>query len=90
MERNTTINYKGKEREAVEVDFKIIREDWNEYHLDDGTRIRIKPVASLIIRVPNEFDNDGNPVYLLKSSNVMSVSAPPALKKGADKKQEIH
>lgn len=90
MERKTTVTYKGKEREAIEVDFKIIREDWNEYHLDDGTRIRLKPVASLVIRIPNEFDNDGNPVYLVKSSNVMSVSAAPTLRKGADKKQEVH
>jgi hypothetical protein len=82
--------HQGKEKEAVEVDFKTIKEDWNEYNLDDGTRIKIKPVALNFVRVMNEFDSEGNPVYLVKASNVISVSAPDALRRMIGGKTEVH
>lgn len=90
MERPTKVNFQGIDRDAVEVDFKIVREDWNEYNLEDGTRIRLKPVVVGIIRIPGEFDNEGNPVYVVKSSNVMSVSAAANLKREAGKSSGIH
>ncbi len=90
MERPTKLNFQGIERDAVEVDFKVVKEDWNEYNLDDGTRIKLKPVAAAIIRIPGLFDNEGNPVYVVKSSNVMSVSAAANLKKGAEESSGVH
>jgi hypothetical protein len=90
MERPTRVNYQGVERDAVEVDFKIVKEDWNEYNLDDGTRIKLKPVATVIIRIPGVFDSDGNPIYMVKSSNVMAVSAAANLKKEAEESSGVH
>jgi len=90
MERLTKVFYQNREIEGVEVDFKTVKEDWNEYDLDDGTRIKLKSVASNIVRLPNEFDNEGNPVYMVKSSNVMTVSAPERLKRGAERNPEVH
>ena len=91
MDRLTKMTYQGKEIDAVEVDFKIVKEEWNEYDLADGTRIRLKIVASNMIRALNEYDNDGNPIYLVKSSNILAVSVPENLKKGKDKgTKEVH
>lgn len=91
MDRQTKVIYQGKETDAVEVDFKVVKEDWNEYDLADGTRIKLKAVASNIVRLLNEYDNEGNPIYLIKSSNVVGLSVPDKLKKGKMQgTKEIH
>jgi hypothetical protein len=85
------VTYQGREIETVEVDFKVVKEDWNEYELADGTKIKMKAVTSIINRAIDEFDSDGNPLYLVKSSNVIALSVPENLKKGPNKiGEEVH
>ncbi len=55
-----------------EVGFSPVLEDWNIYHLKDGTRIKVKLVVSLVQRVKAVFDQFGDPMYILNSSNVIS------------------
>lgn len=91
MERRGKVTFQGREIETVEVDFRVVKEDWNEYELADGTKIRVKAVTSNINRAIDEFDSDGNPLYLVKSSNVLALSVPENLKKGAnDTGKEVH
>jgi len=75
------IPYKGREVDAIEVEFQTRKEDWNEYQLMDGSTIKMKLVVSDIFRVPDEWDNEGNPVYVVRSNNVLVVRAPDNLKK---------
>jgi len=75
------INWKGKEVDALEVRFKSVREEWNEYDLEDGTTLRMKTVVSDIVRVEGEYDPENNPVYLVKSSNIVVAKSPDHLKK---------
>jgi len=82
MERITKVPYQGTIVEGVEMDFKTIKEDWNEYQLGDGSIIRMKVVVTNIVRLEDKYDNVGNPIYVVKSSNVLTVSAPEKLKKG--------
>lgn len=63
--------------------FQNVREYWNEYLLDDGTILKLKPVATEAFRVEGQYDNEGNPVYVLKSQNVLIVSPPDHLRRGA-------
>ncbi len=86
MEKRTTINFGGREVEATELGFKGIKEEWNEYQADDGTILRLKVVLSEIYRL-DEYDPDSKPIYVIKSSNVLSSSVPEHLKKGAAKIQ---
>jgi hypothetical protein len=76
-----TINYKGRQVDAVSIRYKSIREDWNEYDLEDGSTIRMKAIVSDVLSVPDEYDNEGNPVYVVKSTNMVVVSAPDHLKR---------
>ena len=46
-------------------------------------KIRMKAVTSGINRAIDVFDSDGNPLYLVKSSNVIALSVPENLRKGA-------
>lgn len=50
----------GTEREGIEVDFDTIKEAWNEYRLEDGTRLRIKTV---LIRAVRLLDENGQPAF---------------------------
>lgn len=65
----------GQLTDATEVGFRTHGEHWNEYLLDDGTVIRLKPVVTMITRVEGLIDEKGQPVYIVESSNVLSVSA---------------
>lgn len=68
-------------KESELVDITDSKENWNEYLLADGTVLRMRGVLTEVWRVLDEFDADGNPRYILKSSNITSVNAPDALRK---------
>ena len=57
-----------------------VKEDWNLYQLHDGSEVRMRTVVSEIFKVRGEFDREGNPVYVVRSSNVMVVKAPDNLR----------
>jgi len=82
MERTIKVPYEGKIVEGFEMDYKSIKEDWNEYQVNDGTIIRMKSIVTNIAKLPDKYDKDNNPVYIVKSSNVVSISVPDKLKKG--------
>jgi hypothetical protein len=82
MERRTRIKFGGKEVDATQIDFKSIKEEWNEYQAEDGTVIRLKVVVSEVYRL-DDYDQDSKPIYVIKSSNVLSSSVLEHLKKGA-------
>ena len=77
----TKINFQGREVDATEVEFQTRKEDWNEYQLMDGTVIKMKLVVSGIFRIDGLYDDEGNPVYQIKSTNVASVKSPDTLKR---------
>ena len=75
------IPYKGREVEAEDVSFSVVNEDWNRYQLHDGTEIRMRLIVRDVVKIPGEFDNEGNPVYIVKSGNVVVVKAPTNLRR---------
>ena len=77
------IKWQGRDVDGLEVRFRSNHEEWNDYTLEDGTSLRMKAVVSEIVRLDGEFDNEGNPVYLVKSTNVLVIKAPDNMKKGA-------
>jgi hypothetical protein len=70
--------------DATELSFQNVREHWNEYLLDDGTIIKLKPVATEVFRIDGQYDKQGNPVYVLQSTNVLVVNVPDEMKRKAD------
>ena len=75
------VNWQSQEVDGVEVRYKSIREDWNEYDIDDGSTVRIKLLVSDIVRLVDQFDKEGNPIYVVKSGNVVFIKAPDHLKR---------
>lgn len=84
MERRRKVPYQGKQVEGIEVPIKSSGELWNEYLLEDGTVIRVKVIMTDVVKVENEFDAEGTPVYVIKSTMISSVSAPEHLRRKED------
>ena len=84
MERRRKLRLGDKEFDAIEIPFQTGAEHWNEYLLNDGSVLKMKQVATQIFRLEGEYDGEGNPRYIVKSTNVLSVSASDDLmrKKG--------
>lgn len=67
--------------EVEEVGFRPLGEHWNEYLLDDGTTVRMKLVVVSAYRVEGEYDMEGNPAYILNSTNVVKTDSPDDLRR---------
>lgn len=82
MERKKKLKLpNGQEVDATVLSFQGGGEHWNEYLVDDGTVIRVKLVATEVLRLDGQYDAQDNPIYLLQSTNVMAVSSPDKLKR---------
>ena len=72
----------GKMAEGDLVEVEEAVERFSDIKLADGTQIRIKPVVVEVVRVDGEWDNEGNPTYMVRTANVMVVDvADQSLKK---------
>jgi len=71
----------GDQVDAEPVEINQSSEHWNQYMLEDGTVIKMKLVATRIVRLLNQYDQAGNPVYFVNSTNVVSIECPESLKK---------
>lgn len=59
--------------------FQAGGEHWNEYLVEDGSVLRVKLVATEVVRVDGQYDQEGNPLYIVNSTNVLAVSSPEDL-----------
>ena len=72
----------GNPTEVSEVPIAHSEERANEYELEDGSVIRFRAVATAVLRIDNQFDGEGNPLYLVKNGQVVTVvKAPDHLRK---------
>ncbi len=74
-EDKVTINFGGREVEATPIEVNQSNERWNEYLLEDGTVLKMKLILKKVLKVEGEVDAEGNPVYVMQSTNVTAVSA---------------
>jgi hypothetical protein len=71
----------GRDIEAEVVGFRAGGEHWNEYLLDDGTVFKIKLVVTEIVRVKDQYDVNGDPIYAASHTQVTAVDAPEGLRR---------
>lgn len=74
------VPYQGSEVEATPVTPTSTSEHWNQYLLEDGSVVRMKLVATEFLKIDDEYDAEGNPVYVIRSTNVVAVESPDELK----------
>ncbi len=71
--------FEGSDVLGEEVEFEPERELFNTYILEDGTKLRFKAVVSRITRLET-YKEDGEPVYMVQSSNIVVTNVPESLK----------
>lgn len=74
--------------DGTRVGFKPISEPWCELDCDDGTRIRVKLVVTEVIKIDGARTPEGDPVYVIRSSNVMHATVPEGEKDGQQQSGE--
>ena len=71
----------GPSKEAELIDVQQSSEQWNEYLLADGSVVRFKAIVTEVWRIVDEYDAEGNPAYIVRSRNVVTVTAPDGLRR---------
>jgi hypothetical protein len=90
-EKKTKVDLPGKGLvDASEVAVNESTERWTDVLLADGSVLRIKPVVLAALRIDNEYDAEGNPLYQVKVNQIMTVTAPEHLKKSAQGSSKTH
>ncbi len=66
----------GKMIEATDMNFKIAKEDWNSYELDDGTMVKLKTSPTRIFRLEITDPVTGQHEYYVQHITSVAVSEP--------------
>jgi len=67
-----------------DLEFRVIKENWNEYKLKDGTKLNIKLVITTIART-DLYDQRGEPIYSIQSQILVKAVVPRELRKKLQK-----
>ena len=68
--------------DALDLNFKVIKEDWNVYELEDGTELRVRINVSKISRGIDPKTGEafiqptGEPFYNIVANTSMAVNVP--------------
>ena len=68
------------------IDFKATHEDWSEYKLEDGAIFRARFVLIKVLDT-GQYDEWGNPIYDINSTNAVGVLVPENLRGEPSKKK---
>ena len=72
-ERKTRVMHNGKMVDGFDVPVTESSERWSEFTLEDGTIIRVKVNLIAAVRIPDEFDAQGNPIYVINAGPTIGV-----------------
>lgn len=74
--------YSPKELQASvikdDMRFSTTTQDWNEYVVDDGTRIKVQPMIMKVVKT-SKFNTRGVPVYWTDIQLTMQIKTPKSL-----------
>ncbi len=87
MAKRTKVQWGNTTVEGLDLDFRTLREEWNEYETEDGSRIRVKLVVSEIIRTDQYDTQTDQPLYVVRSGNIVVTKAPDELKEELRRRQ---
>jgi hypothetical protein len=75
------------EVDAWDVPIQESTERWTEIKLEDGAVLRLKVVVSNVYRVEGRTDDQGNPMYAVRSTNALVTVSGPTPKTNGEKVQ---
>jgi hypothetical protein len=63
----------GKQMDVADVPITKAVEYFNEYELEDGSTLRVKSVATSVLRIEGQFTPDGKPIYVVLTTPAVNV-----------------
>src|SRR2546426_10544890 len=66
--------------EAEQIDFESKAEPWSTYELSDGTTLKVRVILTGVLRIEGEYDQSGNPIYVVSSQTVIQANAPKKIR----------
>ena len=75
--RRTVKDISGRSVEGIVIAVEESTERFSDVKLADGTVLKTKLIAIDAVRMVDVWDPEGNPVYSLKTSNIVAVSESP-------------
>ena len=76
-ETRMMVDPSGTPVEATVIDIVESTERFSEIRLVDGTVLKTKLIAVEVVRFNDRWDQEGNPVYQVKSQNLVTTSKVP-------------
>ena len=67
----------GKLIDAESLDFQTKSNPWTVIEAEDGTTLEMKPAIVEILRLKDSYNDMGEPVYIVRSTNVLRTSSIP-------------
>lgn len=91
-EKKTKVLIPGQgEQPGTEVLVTESTERFSELRLEDGSVLRVKPLIMGVVRVDNQWDQEGNPMYAIKGGQIATiVSVPEHLRKPKQASEGVH
>ena len=77
----------GLQIDVSDVPIVKAQEHFNQYVLEDGSVLRVKSVATSMMRVEGQYLPDGSPIYVVLTSPAVSVESS-LLKKDPEQKEK--
>jgi hypothetical protein len=72
----------GPAVDGTEVPVKRAEELWSTVVLEDGSTLRVRPIVTAVVRADGQYDGEGNPLYIVRTSMLMVPDeVPQSLKK---------
>lgn len=88
-ETKKKISVFGHEVDVSDVPIVKADERFNLYVLEDGTVLRVKSVATSMLRVDGQYLPDGNPIYIVVITPAVSVESSPIKKEPGEKEKAV-
>jgi len=67
----------GQVVDGLDIPVLEANERWSEITLEDRTVIRVKTVVASAIRIEGQWDQEGNSLYMMKSSPAVAIITVP-------------
>lgn len=89
-ETKKKIDLFGFKVDVSDVPIVKAEEGFNLYVLEDGSVLKVKSVATSMMRVDGQFLPDGSPIYIVVTSPAVRVESSPIKKETGEKKEAIN
>ena len=77
-EEKKKLRFAGNDLNVFDVPIKKATEPFADYELEDGSILRVKSVVTSVLRLEAQNNpENGNPIYIVQSTPVVSVVSAP-------------